>query len=94
MKKGGTTEKFIAPYSLDSQIGEPVTIATVVPTGITDATFLCMRTGRSFDAYVEGECIFSFDTSNRKAVKHIVKGVYVPIPLSAMVISVYRDFGV
>lgn len=78
--KDGSITPIETPTTLNIPIGETVKFSTTLPEDIKDDRYLSMRTGRSFTAYVDGEEIYRFDTSDSH-IGPIVKGVYVNIPL-------------
>lgn len=80
-KEDGTVQTFKMPASLNTKVGEKVKVSTVLPKNINDTNFLCIATGKSFKAYIDGVQIYSFDSHISKLSGKPVKNVYIPIPL-------------
>jgi len=76
----GTKTTFVLPHSFDVKKGDTVTFSTVLPDDIMDDRYLCIRTGRSFVAYVDGVEIYNFDAT-KCMTGPIVKAYYLCVPL-------------
>lgn len=80
-KPDGSGEAFTMPVSLNTPIGEAVTIHTTLPYDIASGEYFCILTGHKFDAFVDGEPRFSFDNAAAYRWGGSVKAMYVPIPI-------------
>ena len=94
-KPDGIEVAVYAPAQLDVSSGETVQISTILPNNIKDDTYLCLVSGRSFKAYIDGVQIASFDSTNRAIAGDVVKAIYVPIRLepsySGQKLTIIRD---
>ena len=80
----GETITFTAPYRIEGvEIGEPVTVKTVLPDNITDGMYLCYYGGHNVVIEIDGEVRFTHNYEMSEYPGRVIKSIFFNVPLSS-----------